>query len=258
MKRQANVQLSSNLRKRSTQSPQQNSAYNPQYTTELENSSNSYGYDQAYKSQAQIFSPNPTAPFDVINPYNLLFNGVPYTHPSGGWTAPIPPLPAGPPPGSPYYNQTPAPPLPPTRHPSESRSPPSPSPSQTNQLGQTWNRKFLKNNFDYQKMNFQNQDPTNPLYTPTPEPPAEVENQKCIKVNKKSKRKPMSSRMNHKKEWIREDAIKALELEHEFNKLQKLPMLILKFPDPDVNKEIVKGYSSSIENVHFQQPSTAR
>lgn len=264
MKRQANDHIVSNLRKRSSQNQHLNNLYNQQYTAELENASKNYGYDQKYMqtSQAQLYSGNSPAPYDGLNPYNLMFNGSVYTHPSGGWAAPIhqlPPLPAGPPPGSPYYNPTQPPPLPTARHPSESLAPPLPSSSPLNQVNynsnKTWNRSFLKNNFDYEKMNFLNQDSSNQLYSPIQEMPAE---EKVIKVNKKQKRKPMSSRMNHKKEWNRDDALRALALEREFNKMQKLPMLILKFPDPDVNKEIVRGYSNTIENVHFQQPSTAR
>lgn len=266
MKRQANDQIAANLRKRSSsQNPHQNNVYNQQFTAELENASNNYGFDQKFnlqQAQAQLFSANSPAPYESLNPYNLLFNGSAYTHPSGGWTATVhqaPPLPPGPPPGSPYYNPIQAPPLPTTRHPSETIPPPPPSSSPSNQTSfnshKTWNRQFIKNNCDFTKMNFLNQDPSNPIYSPIQEA---TDMDKIIKVNKKSKRKPMSSRMNHKKEWNRDDAIKALELEQEFNKMQKLPMLILKFPDPDVNKEIVRGYSKSIENVHFQQPSTAR
>lgn len=81
---------------------------------------------------------------------------------------------------------------------------------------------------------------------------------KDMTINRKAKRKPMSTRYTRKKEWVEEDAIRALNLENEFSKLQRMPMLILKFPDPELNKEIVKRYSNMIDNVHFQQPSTAR
>lgn len=300
MKRHANDQMIANSRKRNNQNQNQNNSYNQhqQYTPEMENSTNNYNFEQKYNSQtsqAQNYSPAPNDQYA----FNYYFPGSPYNHSSsGGWTAPPvpitpspvpPPLPKGPPPGSPYYNPIQPPPLPPTRHPSESTPPLPPSSSQSNSSyssnnsNKTWNRKFVKNNFDsnsnnstrsnfdYSKMNFQKLDyginslglTPNILYSSTPIPevavvPPVTEVEKVIKVNKKPKRKPMSSRMNHKKEWNREDAIKALQLEQEFNKMQKLPMLILKFPDPDVNKEIVRGYSTSIENVHFQQPSTSR
>ncbi|XP_055378348.1 uncharacterized protein LOC129610053 [Condylostylus longicornis] len=81
---------------------------------------------------------------------------------------------------------------------------------------------------------------------------------KRILVNRKSKRKPMSARYMRSKEWDRDDAEKALALENEFNKMQRTPMLILKFPDPDLNKQVVKKYSTAIDTVHFQQPSTPR
>lgn len=76
-------------------------------------------------------------------------------------------------------------------------------------------------------------------------------------INKKAKRKPMSAHYTSK-EWSPEDAIKALALEKEVSVAQKTPMLILKFPDPELNKDIIKAFSPLIENVHFQQPSTPR
>lgn len=60
------------------------------------------------------------------------------------------------------------------------------------------------------------------------------------------------------KEWNPEDALKALALEKELSLVQHSPMLILKFPDPELNKDIIKTFSPHIQNVHFQQPSTPR
>lgn len=65
------------------------------------------------------------------------------------------------------------------------------------------------------------------------------------------------SAQNSSKEWNAEHAAQALQLERSVV-AHKNPMLILKFPDPELNKDIIKGFSSSIENVHFQQPSTPR
>lgn len=81
----------------------------------------------------------------------------------------------------------------------------------------------------------------------------------ALKVNKKARRKPMSERYTCKKEWNKEDAHKALTLENAYNHLiKKVPMLILRFPDPELNKALIHSYSSAIETVHFQQPSRAR
>lgn len=85
----------------------------------------------------------------------------------------------------------------------------------------------------------------------------DVENS-TVQVNKKAKRKPMSTRYTRSREWQHEDAEAALALEKEFSQASRRQMLILKFPDPDVNKYIVKKYSPAIETVHFQQPSTPR
>ncbi|CAO1420368.1 unnamed protein product [Diamesa serratosioi] len=60
------------------------------------------------------------------------------------------------------------------------------------------------------------------------------------------------------KEWCLEDAQKALASEAEMQKSQKVPELIIKFPDPDLNSYIVKQFSDKIAQVHFQQPCTPR
>lgn len=81
----------------------------------------------------------------------------------------------------------------------------------------------------------------------------------ALKVNKKARRKPMSERYTCKKEWNKDDALKALTLENAYNHLiKKVPMLILRFPDPELNKGLIHSYSPAIETVHFQQPSRAR
>lgn len=60
------------------------------------------------------------------------------------------------------------------------------------------------------------------------------------------------------KPWDLESAEKAVAVELEYNRLQNTQSLILKFPDAELNKEIVKSFNSNIEHVHFQQPSTPR
>ena len=58
--------------------------------------------------------------------------------------------------------------------------------------------------------------------------------------------------------WNREDAERALKIESEYNKTVKAQSLIIKFPDPDLNKEIVREFHSGIQNIHFQSPSGPR
>ncbi|XP_065074158.1 uncharacterized protein Pof isoform X2 [Ochlerotatus camptorhynchus] len=66
---------------------------------------------------------------------------------------------------------------------------------------------------------------------------------------------PSARQMN----WNRSDAAKALLVEVKAIELLKSPnVLVLRFPDPELNKEIVQGYSTSIENVIFHRPSTPR
>lgn len=67
----------------------------------------------------------------------------------------------------------------------------------------------------------------------------------------------MPERYAKKKDWDEKDAIRALEVE-KAHKMEKTSTLIIKFPDPELNVEIVKSYSTLIDKVHFQQPSQPR
>lgn len=74
----------------------------------------------------------------------------------------------------------------------------------------------------------------------------------------KKKKKPLSLNIPSKKEWTMQEAEMALAVEKECNKRSKNQSLLIKFPDLELNKEIVAKYHSAIENVHFQQPSAPR
>lgn len=78
----------------------------------------------------------------------------------------------------------------------------------------------------------------------------------CIIQNKK-KRKSMSKSYSSIK-WNGEDAEKALQAERDFVKNLKKQSLIIRFPDPDLSKEIVQKFHPQIESVHFPQSSTPR
>lgn len=69
----------------------------------------------------------------------------------------------------------------------------------------------------------------------------------------KTKRKAMSLRFKSCKLWCEEDALLALKAE-EINsrKMEKDTILIVRFPDPEITREMVKCYSPDIESVHFQ------
>ncbi|EGI70639.1 Protein painting of fourth [Acromyrmex echinatior] len=85
----------------------------------------------------------------------------------------------------------------------------------------------------------------------------EDQDEKIVKKNKQ--RKPMSQSYPSKP-WNREDAERALMIENEYNMKNKVnaQSLIIKFPDPDLNKDIVKLFHSGIRNIHFQNPSGPR
>ncbi|XP_063903216.1 protein painting of fourth [Zophobas morio] len=74
----------------------------------------------------------------------------------------------------------------------------------------------------------------------------------------KKKKKPLSQNVPSKKDWTLEEAELALSVEKEYNKRYKNHSLIIKFPDQELNRDIVSKFHPSIENVHFQQPSTPR
>ncbi|XP_014093626.2 uncharacterized protein Pof isoform X2 [Bactrocera oleae] len=62
-----------------------------------------------------------------------------------------------------------------------------------------------------------------------------------------------------KRKWIREDAVRALNFEEELCKRNtSAPYLIIRFPDPPLDSEIVKGFSGQIDAVHFQKNSAPR
>lgn len=76
-------------------------------------------------------------------------------------------------------------------------------------------------------------------------------------VKKNKQRKPMS--MSYpSRPWDKDDAERALKTENDYNKIVKAQSLIIKFPDPDLNKEIVRKFNSGIQNIHFQNPSGPR
>ncbi|KAM0731912.1 Protein painting of fourth [Formica fusca] len=82
---------------------------------------------------------------------------------------------------------------------------------------------------------------------------------KEVVVKKNKPRKPMSQSYPSRP-WNREDAERALKTENEYNKKNKInaQSLIIKFPDPDLNKDIVRLFHPGIQNIHFQSPSGPR
>uniref|UniRef100_A0A034WIE2 Protein painting of fourth n=1 Tax=Bactrocera dorsalis TaxID=27457 RepID=A0A034WIE2_BACDO len=62
-----------------------------------------------------------------------------------------------------------------------------------------------------------------------------------------------------KRKWIRDDAIRALDIEEELCKRNtSAPYLVIRFPDIPLDSELVKGFSGQIEAVHFQKNSAPR
>lgn len=79
-----------------------------------------------------------------------------------------------------------------------------------------------------------------------------------LKKSSKKKKKPLSQNIPQRKDWSVMDAKRALMVEKEYNKRHRSQSLIIKFPDLELNRDIVSKFHSSIDSVHFQQPSTPR
>lgn len=109
-------------------------------------------------------------------------------------------------------------------------------------------RKSLNNNYLLPKQ-------TNVL-TPCENPPTKA---KYWKHKAKTPYSPKSKRQTNVEphQESNEDAVKAIEMELEFNRLQAT-QYILRFPDPVIDKSIIQGFSSGIVNVRVQQPITPR
>lgn len=78
------------------------------------------------------------------------------------------------------------------------------------------------------------------------------------KKENKGGQKEGTSQSFHSRPWNREDAMKALALEHECQKSSSDQNVVIRFPDPELSKEIVRKLHPAIESVHFQAPSGSR
>ncbi|XP_049838576.1 uncharacterized protein LOC126284042 isoform X3 [Schistocerca gregaria] len=74
---------------------------------------------------------------------------------------------------------------------------------------------------------------------------------------KSNKRRPMSQSYPSRP-WNKEDAERALAVESSHMKGLRNQSLIIRFPDPELTKDMVKAFHPGIENVHFQVPSGPR
>ncbi|CAH2004241.1 unnamed protein product [Acanthoscelides obtectus] len=79
-----------------------------------------------------------------------------------------------------------------------------------------------------------------------------------LRRGSKKKKKSLAQILPQRRGWSMEDAKKAIEIERECNRKARRFSLFIKFPDAELNREIVSSFHSAIESVHFQQPSTPR
>lgn len=62
-------------------------------------------------------------------------------------------------------------------------------------------------------------------------------------------------------QWTREIALKAIDLEEQYYALQQFSTnieLLIKFPDPEINEDVVKSFSNKIDEVLFSTPMCPR
>ncbi|XP_044751897.1 uncharacterized protein LOC123311859 [Coccinella septempunctata] len=92
------------------------------------------------------------------------------------------------------------------------------------------------------------------------DPNAELKNNKNIEEGQRSRKrkKPLSQSVPAKRAWTDEEAQMAINVERDYNKLFKNHSLKIKFPDQELNRDIVSKFHPSIETVYFQQPSNPR
>ncbi|OXU25692.1 hypothetical protein TSAR_012611 [Trichomalopsis sarcophagae] len=129
----------------------------------------------------------------------------------------------------------------------------------TNSLGLDWQR----NNealMGHMPLSMQNQLPHMTAAVAGARRPEESTDQDIkeeVVIKKNKQRKPMSQSYPSRP-WNRDDAERALNIENEYNKTVKAQSLIIKFPDPDLNKDTVREFHPGIQNIHFQSPSGPR
>ncbi|BES93439.1 RRM [Nesidiocoris tenuis] len=58
--------------------------------------------------------------------------------------------------------------------------------------------------------------------------------------------------------WTKEAAELALKAENEHKKKFGFTALVVRFPDPEISREMIQNYHSAIDNVHFQGPCSSR
>lgn len=74
------------------------------------------------------------------------------------------------------------------------------------------------------------------------------------KNSTKRKKKIKRTIQDHipKKDWKKEDADLALKTELKFGLAKKKQQIIIKFPDEELNSDVVKKFHQGIKFVHFQ------
>lgn len=98
------------------------------------------------------------------------------------------------------------------------------------------------------------QPPPPPPAAPAPVTQLEADTTLSETTHKKKKRASNST----SRPWDKDAAEKAHALEMECQRSANAKSIVIRFPDPELSKEIVQGFNKQIDNVHFQGPCGVR
>lgn len=104
--------------------------------------------------------------------------------------------------------------------------------------------------------------PPQPLWPapppPPPPPPPETQSEADTTSETTTRKKKKRPLISSSRPWDKEAAERAHALELECQRSANAKSIVIRFPDPQISREIVQGFHSSIDNVHFQGPCGAR
>lgn len=78
------------------------------------------------------------------------------------------------------------------------------------------------------------------------------------KSNGPKKKKKLSQNVTSKREWTLQESEMALKVEKEYNERSRNHSLLIRFPDLELNRNIVEKLHSEIESVFFQNSYAPR
>lgn len=93
---------------------------------------------------------------------------------------------------------------------------------------------------------------------PPPPPPPEAQSEADTTSESTIRKKKKRAANGTTRPWDKDAAERAHALELECQRSANAKSIVIRFPDPELSKEIVQGFHNSIDNVHFQGPCGGR